>query len=332
MKPTSLLTVAALTALAGCVTAPPPAAVGVTTVSIAPPAPTPPPPAPPHVPPASVSPALQATTWSFGAGETAALSHQAFGQMLRYVRDELPKLRRRTPYSSAILSDDASAARRCTPATQRRPAVIFDVDETILLNIGHQYDQTRLARAYDPAVWSKWEREGVDLVEATPGSVAALQRLRTTGVAVLFVSNRSAENAAFTVRAIDRAGLGPAVHRDTLWLQGDLDPGTRKNTRRLLLAKSYCVIALVGDQMGDFTDAIDYPPGAAARRPLVERRAAADTLWAARWGRGWFVLPNPMYGSWNTPTATLDGVVPPNYRWSSTGEALGGAPETRVFP
>lgn len=315
------VTTALMLAAAGCATTTPPAPVAFAA------APEPPPPASPAPPPPPrVSPALQAATWSFGTGETAALSHQAFGQLTRYVAAELPKLRRRAPYASAVLDDTATAVRRCTPATQRRPAVIFDVDETLLMNIGHGYDQTRLDRPYDPAIWSRWERESVDLVQPLPGAVTALARLRAQGVTLLYVSNRSAANAAFTARAIDRAGLGPALHLENMLLQGDLDPSSRKDSRRARFAQAYCVVALVGDQMGDFTDTIDQPPGAPAKRPLLERRAEVDTRWASRFGRGWFILPNPMYGGWNTPAATLDQTVPPNLRWYSADDRPAQAP------
>ena len=74
-----------------------------------------------------------------------------------------------------------------------------------------------------------------------------------------------------------------------------------KRVRRDAVAENYRVIMLFGDDLGDFLDCV--------RSRVIEpcRRAAtaADRLRLVRehagyWGHGWFVLPNPMYGSWTS--------------------------------
>lgn len=275
------------------------------------------------VPRPAVSPAFSATTWTYGSGEAAAISLSAFGALERFVEAELPKIRKRGDYVSAVVGADGEGV-SCSKETERRPAAIFDIDETVLLNLGHQYDQVRRARRYDEALWTRWEREGVGKVAPAPGAAEALRRLREQGVAVLFVSNRASATAEFTEAALNTAGLGPAPHLQAMLLQGDLPGGTAKDPRRAEFAKKFCVVALAGDQLGDFTDAIERAPGATDKRPLAERRAlvAAGT----RWGRGWFVLPNPMYGGWNTPPATLEDAVPLEKRWDPAPAVVANPP------
>ena len=62
----------------------------------------------------------------------------------------------------------------------------------------------------------------------------------------MFNTNRNAKNAAETIAAIRAAGLGEAVHGETLFLKGDDGQGSAKDGRRATIAAKYCVIAMVG--------------------------------------------------------------------------------------
>ena len=59
-----------------------------------------------------------------------------------------------------------------------------------------------------------------------------------------------------------------------------------------MIAARYCVIAMGGDQLGDFSDLFN-----TIKSPAERRAATLDGPIAALWGQGWFVLPNPVYGS-----------------------------------
>ncbi len=105
--------------------------------------------------------------------------------------------------------------------------------------------------------------------------------------------------------------LGPARHGETLFLAGDDAMGGNKDGRRATIAARWCVVAMAGDQLGDFSDLFD------AVRPATSRRAAvAVSPLAANWGAGWFMLPNPVYGK--ALKGTLDEVFPPDSRWAPT--------------
>jgi predicted secreted acid phosphatase len=128
-------------------------------------------------------------------------------------------------------------------------------------------------------------------------------------VTVIFNTNRSAANADATARAIKAAGLGEAVHGQTLYLAGDDTMGSRKDGRRWTISRSYCVIALGGDQLGDFTDLFNVGQSVPARRAATQGPAIAQL-----WGAGWFVLPNPVYGS--GLKGGFDDVFPADKRWA----------------
>jgi 5'-nucleotidase (lipoprotein e(P4) family) len=252
----------------------------------------------------SVPPGMQ---YLYGSGEGAAISAQAWHTLTAYV------LARTTGANgdSVVLAPDATlAAPKWVPCDSKPKAVVFDVDETVLLNLGFEYNDAINPGAYDDAHWQAWEKTGVGKVSPTPGAGEALAALRAAGVAVIFNTNRSATNAAETEATIDGAGIGPARHGETLYLAGDDATGSSKDGRRAMIAAKYCVVAMGGDQLGDFSDLFN------AGLSIAERRAATQAPpIASKWGAGWFVLPNPVYGT--GLKGGLDDVFPADKRWSA---------------
>ncbi len=255
----------------------------------------------------------QPLAWTLGSAEASAITTQTYRALVQAVEARLPATAG-TP--SAILGPDGTPL-PCTAETAARPAAVFDVDETLIWNVGHAYYEARSNAPFDEESWAAWEREGVAQTVAVPGAKAALDALRALGVTPVFNTNRNAGNAKHTEAALAHTGLGPATHGDTLFLKGDVDGKSGKDGRRAEIAKRFCVLALVGDQNGDFTDALDNGP--AGKRPMTERRALAADRYSAHWGTDWFVLPNPLYGGWNNPPMNRDEVVAPDQRWTYKG-------------
>lgn len=261
----------------------------------------------------AVPPGMQ---FLYGSGEAAALSQQAYGALASYVRARASDLQSGSAIWSVVLSPSASLAEpKFTACEGKKPAIVLDIDETTLLNLGYEAADAQRNAPYDQKRWDRWEQTGADAVRAVPGAVKALADVRAAGVTVIFNSNRLAANATQTEAALDHAGVGPAKHGETLWLRGD--DGTDSNAkdgRRWQIAERYCVIALVGDQLGDFSDLF----ADKALNPKSRRDAAMLTGIAPLWGAGWFVLPNPVYGS--GLKGSFDEVFPADKRWSDPAE------------
>jgi 5'-nucleotidase (lipoprotein e(P4) family) len=257
----------------------------------------------------SVPPGMQ---YLYGSAEAAAISEQAYNALVDAVLLRLARERAGTPatgdhFSAVLAPGSALDNPAMLPCADKPRAVVFDVDETILLNLGFEADDAaHPGRPYDAARWQEWERTGVDAVAPVPGALDAVKVLRAAGVKVIFNTNRSAGTAAFAEAALDHAGFGPVKHGETLWLKGDLDSGSGKDSRRAAIARNYCVVAMGGDQLGDFTDAF-------AGTPLERRAAASAPALAALFGRVWFVLPNPVYGT--ALKGGFDEVFPADKRW-----------------
>lgn len=260
-------------------------------------------PAPPSLP-VNPSPGMQ---YLYGSGEAAALSIGVFNGLIGYAQTQVAK----RPADSVVLAEGVTLdAPSFVPCGDKPLAAVFDVDETLIANLGYEWHEGTTGKAYDSAVWDKWEKTGADKVAPIPGAVPAVNALRRMGVTVVFNSNRLAANAARTADAIRAAGLGSAVHGETLFLAGDDSTGSKKDGRRAVIAAKYCVIALGGDQLGDFSDLFNQDG-----MSVKGRRSEVASGWAARlWGAGWFVLPNPVYGS--ALKGGFDDLFPMDKRWS----------------
>lgn len=283
------LTLAAL--LAGCAAAPRPAPPTLTAMPAA-------------TSPGAVPPGMQ---YLYGSGEAAASSLQAWHALVSHVAAQV----RVRPGDSVVLAAGATLTDpRFVPCGDKPLAAVFDVDETVLLNLGFESDDAaHPGRAYDQRRWRAWERTGAGRAAPVPGARPALEALRGLGVAVVFNTNRSAMNAAATEAILAENGLGPAKHGYTLFLAGDDAGGSRKDGRRAAIAARWCVVAMAGDQLGDFSDLFN-----AAAVPRPRRAAIAAASLSRLWGAGWFVLPNPVYGT--ALRGGVDDVFPADKRWS----------------
>lgn len=263
-------------------------------------------PPPPAAAPTTPPPTMQ---WLYGSAEAGALSIQAFHAF----RDHALAATRSRPRDSVVLAQGATPATpRWVPCGNKPPAVVLDADETVLLNLGYEYDEALTGRTHNRARRDRYERTGVESVAPVPGAVTALRSLRAAGIIVIFNTNRVEANAAETARSLEFAGLGPARLGETLFLASD-QSGSGKDGRRALIADRFCVVAMAGDQLGDFSDAFNTRDLSVPER----RRLATSGDIAALWGNGWFLLPNPVYGP--GVRGSFDEVFPQDRRWTDPG-------------
>ncbi|WP_404339916.1 HAD family acid phosphatase [Sphingomonas sp. MMS12-HWE2-04] len=264
--------------------------------------------------PVSASKAPPGMQYLYGSGEAAALSLQAYAALWNYLHVEIGFRRDKSQIRSVVLSPGSTLDNPKFDLCGKRPlAVVLDIDETALLNSGYERDEAIRGTGYDQQRWNRWEASGADKVEAVPGAAEALAAARRDGITVIFNSNRSAATAAQTAAALDHAGLGPAALFETLWLRGEGEP-SGKDARREKIAQRYCIVAMVGDQLGDFSDLFNAPD-----TPVLARRnSVGGTLLAPLWGAGWFLLPNPVYGT--GLKGGVDDIFPPDVRWTDPEE------------
>ena len=244
----------------------------------------------------------------YGSAEAAALSRQAF----RMLATKAISRTGAQGFDSVVLTPDATLdAPKWVNCGTRPHAAVFDADETVILNYGAEERAARHPGPFDEAEWSLWEQSGMQSVAPVPGAVEAFAAMRKAGITMIINTNRSAANAAGTIAALKFAGLGDFVLGDTLFLK---DGASGKDGRRATISAKYCVVAMAGDQLGDFSDLF-----AKIASPAVRRAAADSGRIGALWGDGWFVLPNPVYGS--ALKGGFDDVFPLDKRWAPPAAA-----------
>lgn len=286
--------------------------------------------------------AWQGAQFVYGSGEGAAISRQAYASLVRYVLEQLQKPQ--SDWRSVVLdteamqkvADPACAGKSCSVAKVQfascapgaKPAVVFDADETLLLNLGQEYAAIAHNQAFTPARWEQWERESAAHVAPVPGALDALAALAGK-VTVLVVTNRDPKAAKpdpkdpkdfsdYTIEALKAAGLGTFLHdgspKQTIFLKGENgDTSSKKDGRRReILRRNYCVLAMAGDQLGDFSDLLS-AMSMRESRPAVQAGEIAGL-----WGNGWFLLPNAVYGNAVPYPGDIDDVFPLSSHWSAT--------------
>ena len=251
--------------------------------------------------------------WLYGSAESQIAMRQGWDSIASYGE----AVARNRPQGSVFLTAPGPDQYAFDGCGSKPLAAVFDADETVIWNLGVTRYQSERGKSYDPIVWDQWEKTGAEQVVAVPGAVAAFDRLRASGVTIIINTNRMADNAPQTAEALAFAGLGQFTHGSTLYLKGDGVPAgerasSAKDGRRAMIAKDYCIVILAGDQLGDISDVFNAKGLSAPTRRALVNSAAFDGLW----GKGWFILPNPVYGPWEG--ASFDDIYPADTRWAPT--------------
>ncbi len=252
---------------------------------------------------AEPSPAEQ---WLFGSAEARLIMEQSWKRIAAHIETQAAT----RPEMSVILAPGATAEAPEFLACGDKPlAAVFDVDEALIWNLGSAGAFRRTGTGFTPALWNEWERTGAGKTATIPGVFGGLGRVRAAGVEIILNTNREAANLEGNLDTIRQAGLGDYVHGETLFLKGDTPGGSAKDGRRFAISENYCVIALIGDQLGDIADIFNAP----ALSPAGRRAAAAAPAFDSLWDNGWFILPNPTYGP--SIAGSMDEIFPPETRW-----------------
>ena len=221
---------------------------------------------------------LDATLWVQTSVEYRAVAKQTYRaagmNLLRAVRDK--------QWTAALEQEGAVMA-------ELPPAVVLDLDETVLDNSAYEAQLIGAGKSFSDDTWQAWVQQG--RAGTVPGAVEFLKTAAALGVEAVFITNRVCDAASAedpTVRVLQMHGI-PFRTANLMCRQG----GSDKSARRLAAAAKYRLVMLIGD---DFRDFVSLPKERDTLDGRMESAAARD-YWM---GERWFVLPNPMYGSWES--------------------------------
>lgn len=228
---------------------------------------------------------VNATLWVQSAAEYDASALQTYAAARRQL--------------DAALADRgwAGAEEETNADPGQPPAVILDLDETTLDNSGYEARAIRKGITYDKPLWREWVAESA--ASAVPGAKEFLLYAQSRGVTPFYITNRDFDpEHPGTRRNLEL--LGFPLTADTLLMRGGR-PEWRsdKSGRRAHVAATHRVLLVIGDDLNDFTN---------AREKSHADREAIMARTRDWWGTRWFMLPNPMYGSWeDAATASAEG-------------------------
>ena len=204
-----------------------------------------------------------------------------------------------TVYALARLRlEEALADRSWTaaPAEQKGdfqnlpPAVIVDVDETVLDNSKYEVWLMQADQSFSTKTWNQFC--AAQISTAIPGAVEFTKYAESKGVKVFYVTNRGAETEKDTRANMEKLGFPMGGNVDTFLMQGEKPEWVgAKSTRRAAITKDYRVVLNIGDNLGDFDDRY---------RSSEPDRIKAFEAGMPYWGKQWLMLSNPTYGSFDT--------------------------------
>ena len=219
---------------------------------------------------------IQAILWQQQSAEYRALTYQAFN-LARMQLDII--LNANNDYDKPI-------------------AIVTDIDETILNNSPYSGKQVELDEEYTSSRWKEWVI--LKNAKAIPGAVDFFQYARSKGVEVFYISNRKTLQKKETIENLVKVGF-PFADQSHVLLK---DVTSGKLERRLEVMKSHNIVMLLGDNLSDFSMVFE-------KSTTQNRNRNADSL-RLDFGKKFIVLPNPLYGDWET-----NGVYEGNYKWST---------------
>ncbi|KRG46101.1 acid phosphatase [Stenotrophomonas panacihumi] len=252
---------------------------------------------------------LNAVLWMQRSEEYRALSEQTY----RAAADRLDEALKQANWDALVPEERGNATQGL------KPAVVMDVDETVLDNSPYQARLIRDNQEYDEVTWSNWVAE--KKAKAVPGVVDFAKAAAAKGVTILYISNRAQHLQEATLANLRAVGM--PVADDSVFLglgtfvKDCEQNGSEKNCRRRLAGQKYRVLMQFGDQLGDFVQVIANTPQ--GRGELLEQ-------YDDWFGERWWMLPNPSYGGWEPAQFNNDYTQPREARRQAKRDALDVAP------
>jgi len=161
-----------------------------------------------------------------------------------------------------------------------RQAVVLDLDETVLDNSPYEARVVKNGGSFSKDSWTEWVQEAqADII---PGAKSFLHFADSLGVEIFYVSNRAIENLGATINNLKAHQLPNADSSHVLLKTDESD----KTARRAQVNDQARIILLIGDQLGDFSEAVNLE----LRDSMLQH---------------FILLPNPMYGSFSRLPDTL---------------------------
>jgi acid phosphatase len=233
---------------------------------------------------------LRAVLWVQTSAEYQACAEQAY----RAAEDKL--------YLALRNKDWTAASEQSKDYQHLPPAVILDVDRTVLDNSPFQGQLLKEGRAFTIDLWEKWA--SMAKAPPVPGALEFVKYAERMKVEIFYVTNRTANMEQATRNNLEKLGFPTKTEPDTLLMKMEKGWGSDKSSRRSHVAKGYRILLLLGDDFNDFVS------GVKGKGVTLKDRTRLANQHKSHWGERWIMLPNPIYGSWEAALYEFDYGLP----------------------
>ena len=238
---------------------------------------------------------LYATLWMQHSTEYQAAALQAFES----ARSQLKTATKCGSAEAGQLRQSKGTCGTKSPWAKRPAAIVFDLDETLLDNSAYQAFRVKQRELHDDERWDTWVKseEALEIAGALDFVKSASKAAR-----IYYVSNRACRQPIYkasteqqlrnqcpqllyTMERMQKLGFPKSNDQSSFYLKGMYAGLESKEDIRRKIAADHRISMLVGDDLEDFVQ---------SRAAYAENEAMLSRLW----GKRWFIIPNPAYGSW----------------------------------
>ena len=230
---------------------------------------------------------LKAILWTQTSAEYRALCYQAYNTAMDQINKEIKKHKKK----------------------DKPLAIVLDIDDTILETA--IYDASFIDTSKKPTLenMKKWITSAAAF--PIPGSVEFLKEVSKKGVEIFYVTNRHApEHLEGTITNLEKYEF-PSADSKHVFLNTDTG---NKQGRFDKIAKNFKIIVYMGDNAGDFP--LD------TYGKLIDERNKIFDEHKKDFGIKFIVLPNPIYGSWESAIAKNYGKMSPEEKLTARRSIL----------
>lgn len=200
------------------------------------------------------------------------------------------------------LTERVAARQKTAADPNKKPAVVLDLDETVLDNSPYQTYLLQNGLTFSRESWDRWEGDYPNDDLLVPGSLEFINHAHRAGVVSVYISNRLTKFKDQTIQALKHLKINTDDIDERLMLTSSPEE-SNKEPRRERARKMYDVLMYIGDNLRDLSEDFRAPGGVDTNDPAALRAAIRDrrekvARRADRFGAEWFLLPNPVYGEW----------------------------------
>ncbi len=190
-------------------------------------------------------------------------------------------------WARLTLDADDRTKKKLAKTDRKKPrAIVVDIDETVLDNSPAQAAAVKNRSPFNLKDWYAWGE--MRKAKAIPGAVEFLNYAVSKGVKIFYISNRDEVQKQATIDNLKNAGFQDVAAENVILR----DKESSKEARRQAILQKYRIVILMGDNLNDLSNVFE-------KKSVADRFAETDKD-RALFGNKFIVLPNAMYGDWES--------------------------------